>query len=100
MTEKISDLLSQMSLREKIYQTMILHDTFIYDEGTTKDNLENTCFGGYFVGEEIIGGNAIKGDAIIEAVERVNRYSKIPPIICADTEFGCGYMFPDGRYDQ
>lgn len=97
---KIKQLLSTLSLREKIYQTIILHDDTIYDPETTKNKMKTECVGGYFVGEEIIGGNAMKGNDIIEAVKRIKKYSKIPPIICADTEFGCGYMFPDGRYSD
>mgnify|MGYP003199496891 CR=1 FL=1 len=94
----IRETLQQLTLREKIFQTMIIHNNDIYDEEKLAKKLKNESLGGFFVGEEIIGSQAIKGDAIIEAVMRINKHSKIPPIICADTEFGCGYMFPDGRY--
>ncbi len=96
----VKDLLGKMSLKEKIYQTMIMRsEAYLYDE-TAATQLEQTSFGGFFVGEEIIGSQAMKGDDIVSAIERAHRYSTVPPIICADTEFGCGYMFPDGRYSD
>lgn len=96
--DRIEKMLSGMTTREKVYQTMIQRsEAYIYDdEAETK--LKEHPFGGFFVGEEIIGSETMKGDEIIHAVKRAEKYSKIPPIICADTEFGCGYMFPDGRY--
>lgn len=98
--EIIKKIMSEMTLKEKVYQTVVQRsENYIYDE-TAKEKLEAEPFGGFFVGEEIIGSKAMKGDEIIEAIKRADENLKIPPIICADTEFGCGYMFPDGRYSD
>ena len=98
--EFIKKLMSEMSLWEKVNQTVIQRsENYIYDDDA-KEKLEKEPFGGFFVGEEIIGSNAVKGDEITRAIKRANANLKIPPIICADTEFGCGYMFPDGRYSD
>lgn len=97
----IKDILSGLTLKEKIYQTIIQRsEQYIYDEQTAQTKLKEQPLGGFFVGEEIIGSKAMKGDDIIDAIKRAQKYSKVPPIICADTEFGCGYMFPDGRYSN
>ena len=96
--QKIKELMSQMTLEEKVYQTVIRMEGSIYDEEQAKSLLQEQPLGGFFVGEEIIGSDSLTGDDLVRAVHRAYEYSKIPPIICADTEFGCGYMFPDGRY--
>lgn len=97
----IEKLMSEMTIKEKVYQTVIQRsENYIYDEQTVETKLKDFPIGGFFVGEEIIGSKAMKGDDIINAIKRAEKYSKIPPIICADTEFGCGYMFPDGRYSN
>ena len=97
----IEKLMSEMTIKEKVYQTVIQRsENYIYDEETAETKLKEYPIGGFFVGEEIIGSKAMKGDDIINAIKRAEKYSKIPPIICADTEFGCGYMFPDGRYSN
>ena len=99
--EVIKKIMSEMTLKEKVYQTVIQRsENYIYDDEAAKSQLQDKPMGGFFVGEEIIGSQAMKGDDIIRAIERANKHSKIPPIICADTEFGCGYMFPDGRYSN
>ena len=99
--EIVKKIMQKMTLREKVYQTVIQRsENYIYDEDTVAEKLEAEPFGGFFVGEEIIGSNAVKGDAITKAIARANKNSKIPPIICADTEYGCGYMFPDNRYSN
>ena len=95
----IKNLMSQMTTREKVYQTVIQRsEKYIYDDESAQSQLSKKQLGGFFVGEEIIGGKAMKGDEILKAIRRAKKYLRIPPIICADTEFGCGYMFPDGRY--
>ncbi len=95
----IQQLLAKMSLREKIYQTMIMRsENYIYDDETAANTLSSKPFGGFFVGEEIIGSETMKDDEIMRAVRRAQANATIPPIICADTEFGCGYMFTDNRY--
>ena len=99
--QKIKEIMSQMTLREKVYQTVIQRsENYLYDEETSQNRLQEKPMGGFFVGEEIIGSQAMKGDDVVRAIQRAHKYSKIPPIICADTEFGCGYMFPDGRYSN
>ena len=99
--ELIKKIMSQMTLKEKVYQTVIQRsENYIYSDESAEEQLASKQLGGFFVGEEIIGSQAMKGDDIIRAIERAKKYSKIPPIICADTEFGCGYMFPDGRYSN
>lgn len=98
--EKIKKLIAEMTLKEKVYQTVVQRsENYIYDD-LAKEKLEKEPFGGFFVGEEIIGSKAVKGDEITKAIRRANENLNIPPIICADTEFGCGYMFPDGRYSD
>ena len=97
----IEKILSEMTTREKVYQTMIQRsENFIYSDEDAETKLKEYPFGGFFIGEEIIGSETMKGDDIIFATKRARKHSKIPPIICADTEFGCGYMFPDGRYSK
>lgn len=94
-------LISKMTLREKVYQTVIQRsENYVYDDESAKTQLKDKPFGGFFVGAEVIGGKAMQGDDVVRAITRAKEYSKIPPIICADTEHGCGYMFPDGRYSQ
>ena len=101
MHRNVKELLAELSLEEKVYQTVIQRsEGYLYDEATAEERLAENPLGGFFVGEEIIGSETMKGDDIVHAIERANRYSKIPPIICADTEFGCGYMFPDHRYSD
>ena len=97
----IKQMLSQMTLKEKVYQTVIQRsERYIYDDESAENLLKEKPMGGFFVGEEIIGSKAMKGDDVVRAIERAKKNLKIPPIICADTEFGCGYMFPDGRYSN
>lgn len=99
MEQMIKELMSQMTVREKVYQTVVQRsEKYIYDDKSAEKQLSEKPLGGFFVGEEIIGSNAMKGDSIVAAINRAKKHLKIPPIICADTEFGCGYMFPDGRY--
>ena len=99
MTQVIEEIMSQMTMKEKVYQTIIQRsEKYIYDDASAEKQLLEKPLGGFFVGEEIIGSNAMKGEDIVNAINRAKTYLKIPPIICADTEFGCGYMFPDGRY--
>ena len=99
--DKIKQFLSQMTLKEKVYQTVIQRsERYIYDDQSAEEQLKEKPMGGFFVGEEIIGSKAMKGDDVVRAIGRANKHLKIPPIICADTEFGCGYMFPDGRYSN
>ena len=101
MNSKIKDIMSQMTLKEKVYQTVIQRSkNYLYDVSSVEKLLEEKPLGGFFVGEEIIGSDALKGDAVVDAISRAKKLLKIPPIICADTEFGCGYMFPDGRYSN
>ena len=88
MSDVTKKIMSGMSLREKIYQTMIMRsEKYIYDDEAAAA-LKEKPFGGFFVGEEIIGGKAMKGDEVVAAIKRANENSPIPPIICADTEFG------------
>ena len=99
--EKFVDgLLCKLTRKEKIYQTVVSRsEAYLYDDEKAK-RLKDEPIGGFFVGEEIIGSKAMKGDDIVQAIKRANGGLDIPPIICADTEFGCGYMFPDGRYSN
>ena len=56
-----------MTLKEKVYQTVVQRsENYIYDEARKK--LEKEPFGGFFVGEEIIGSKAIKEDEITRAM--------------------------------
>ena len=99
MVPKLKEMMSQMTVKEKVYQTVIQRsEKYIYDDESATKQLSEKPLGGFFVGEEIIGSKAMKGDDIVNAINRAKKHLKIPPIICADTEFGCGYMFPDGRY--
>lgn len=99
--DKIKAILSNMTTKEKVYQTVIQRsENYIYNDEVAEAQLTEKPMGGFFVGEEIIGSQAMKGDDIIRAIQRAKKHSKIPPIICADTEFGCGYMFPDERYSN
>jgi len=101
--KKAEDILKKMSLKDKIYQTIVFHaDESFYnnDAEFIKNFAESKPYGGVFVGEEIIGGKIAVGDEITNAVKRYRENSKYSPIICGDTEFGCGYMFPDKRYSD
>lgn len=94
----VAELLGKMTLKEKIYQTICTHSgipvkTFYSeDEQEVKKYAEEHPFGSFFLGEEIIGGNAIRGEKIAKAIERYKKYAKYPPMFCGDTEYGAGYM--------
>lgn len=89
----LEKILSEMSLKEKIYQTMIPRSKdYLYDEATAEEKISECQVGGFFVGAEIIDKVRMTGERVIEAIGRANKYLKIPPIICADTESGCGYL--------
>lgn len=99
----IKSTVSKMTLKEKIYQTMIIHaDEKFYsaDSDFLKNYASEYPYGGVFVGEEIIGGAKATGETITNAIKNYNKFAKILPIVCADTENGCGYMFPDGKYSD
>ena len=57
--DRIEKMLSEMSTREKVYQTMIQRsEGYIYDD-EAEAKLKESPFGGFFVGEEIIGSKVL-----------------------------------------
>ena len=94
----VESILENMTLKEKIYQTICHHSgipekTFYTEnEEELKAYAEQHPYGSFFLGEEIIGGNAVKGANIAAAIKRYQKYAKYPALFCGDTEYGAGYM--------
>ena len=82
-----------LSLREKIGQTVIVefrpNGSRDYEEKMAQFIIENNI-GGVFVGNEIIKDNHADGNETRFFLERLQKEAKIPLIVCADTEYGCG----------
>ena len=86
----------ELSLKEKIGQTVIVEirpgGGREYEERIAKYIAENHI-GGIFVGNEIIKDNEVKGSETRDFIKRLQKEAKIPLIVCADTECGCGIAF-------
>ena len=77
--KKAEDILKKMSLKDKIYQTIVFHadENFYSQDGEfIKNFAESKPYGGVFVGEEIIGGKIAVGDEITNAVKRYRENAK------------------------
>ncbi len=97
--KKVLDILAGMSLKEKVYQTVISQsgaDFYTSEQEDFEKYVREKPYGAFFVGEEIIGGNKMDAHKIREAIARYNKLAKFPTAFCADTEFGCGYLYEDG----
>ena len=88
----------ELTLREKIGQTMIVefkpNGSRDYEERITAFILKNNI-GGIFVGNEIIKDDHANGNETRAFLERLQKEAKIPLIVCADTEYGCGLAFKE-----
>ncbi len=84
-----------LTLRQKIGQAVIKLSKIekeIEEFGSIENLLEQYPVGGFFIGTEVISEKRCKEEHYIDLVKSYNNASKVPLIITADLENGCGFM--------
>ena len=87
--EKMKSI-KDMTLEEKILQTVIYPITKDFFEGKATKEILKKNIGGYFVGKEIIKDDIHDKEKIAALTEKMKRDAEIVPIVCGDFENGCG----------
>lgn len=82
--------INEMTLREKICQTVIINDPdkLIKEHGGYENFFAKYPVGGIYLGGSIVGGCMPGTDETFKIQEKWNEVLKIPPIYCGDFEGG------------
>ncbi len=94
----VEETLKQLSLKEKIYQTIVFRATpDFYNVENMENFYQKNPVGGIFVGPEVINSEKISATTIKNSISAFKKQSKILPLFCADFERGCGFITDDER---
>ncbi len=94
----VEKTLKSLSLREKIYQTVVFRATpEFYNPQNAEEFFKRNPVGGVFVGPEVINNEKVTAKTIRESISAFKKASKVLPLFCADFERGCGFITDDEK---